>query len=114
MRKKIMLVSAVVASAIALKVYAGTLLAAPGYVAPGCSWNTTSDTSYWPGVKVNVVGLYCSGTTTPVLVKATVTQPSAPYGNGSSDCTMSPSGGTAYTYSSPLTCSSYSVSTKQL
>jgi hypothetical protein len=113
MLKKIMLVGLFILSFSSFNLYAGTLLASPGFVATGCNWNILSNSSYWPGVTVNVIGLFCNGNTNPVLVRVVVTQPGFPYGNGSSQCTMNASGGTElYTYSSPLTCTSYSVSTK--
>lgn len=113
MLKKIILAGIFIASSCVSSAFAGTLLASPGFVAIGCNWNTISNSSYWPGVTVNVTGLFCNGNSNPVLVRVVVTQPGFPYGNGSSQCTMNASGGTElYTYSSPLTCPSYSVSTK--
>jgi len=107
MRKKIIFAFGSVLSLIAVKVLAATLLASPGYVATGCSWNYLGGGVYSPGVTVNVTGLFCNGAG-PILVKQVVTQPS-----GQSSCTMNQSASPdLYTYSSPLTCDSYSVSTK--
>ncbi len=105
MRKKIIFAIGSVVSLVAVKVLAATLLATPGYTAPGCSWTQIGGGSY-PPVTVTVTGLFCDGAG-PLLVKQLVTQP------GYSDCTMHASGNpNLYTYSSPVTCNSYSVSTK--
>lgn len=106
MRKKIIFAVGSVASFIAVKALAATLLASSGYVAAGCSWNYLGGGYYSP-VTVNVTGLFCNGAG-PILVKQVVTQPT-----GYASCTMSQSASPdLYTYSSPLTCTSYSVSTK--
>ncbi|PUA27483.1 MAG: hypothetical protein B0W54_12995 [Cellvibrio sp. 79] len=106
MRKKIIFALGSIASFVAVKALAATLLASPGYIAAGCSWNSIGGGSY-PPVTVSVTGLFCNGAG-PILVKQVVTQP-----GGSSSCTLYQSGSPdLYTYSSPLTCNSYSVSTK--
>jgi hypothetical protein len=106
MRKKITLAFGSVLTLVAIKAIAATLLATPGYVASGCSWNYMGGGYYSP-VTVTVTGLYCNGAG-PILVKQYIDQPS-----GSDTCTMSKSGDPAlYTYSSTVTCDSYSVSTK--
>jgi len=105
MRKKIIFAFGSVLSFVAIKALAATLLATPGYVAPGVSWNYMWSGSYSPGVSVNVTGLYWNGVG-PILVKQVITQP-----NGQSSCNMSKSADPAlYTYSSTVTCDSYSVS----
>lgn len=105
MRKKIIFAFGSVLSFFAIKALAATLLATPGYVAAGASWNYMWSGSYYPGVSVNVTGLYWNGVG-PILVKQVITQP-----NGQSSCTMSKSADPAlYTYSSTVTCDSYSVS----
>lgn len=105
MRKKIIFALGSVASFVAVKALAATLLASPGYVASGCSWNSIGGGSY-PPVTVSVTGLFCNGAG-PILVKQVVSQP------GSSSCTLYQSANPdLYTYSNPLTCNSYSVSTK--
>lgn len=105
MRKKIIFAVGSVISFVAVKVLAATLLATPGYVAPGCSWTQIGGGSY-PPVTVTVTGLFCNGAG-PLLVKQLVTQP------GYSECTMYASGNpNLYTYSSTVTCNSYSVSAK--
>ena len=107
MRKKIIFAIGSVLSLVAIKALAATLLATPYYVAPGCSWNYMGGGAY-PPVTVTVTGLYCNGAG-PILVKQLVTQP-AGY---PPSCQMAPSGNPAlYTYSSTVTCDSYSVSTK--
>ena len=108
MRKKIIFALGSVVSFVAVKALAATLLATPGYIATGCSWNSIGGGSY-PPVTVSVTGLFCNGVGAgPILVKQVVTQP-----GGSSSCTLYQSGSTdLYTYSTPLTCNSYSVSTK--
>ncbi len=106
MRKKIILVVGSVISFVAVKALAATLLAAPGYVASGCSWNYLGGGYYSP-VSVSVHGLFCNGAG-PILVKQVVTQPT-----GYAECTLHQSASPdLYTYSSPSTCTNYSVSTK--
>lgn len=105
MRKKIILAVGSVISLVAVKVLAATLLATPTYAAPGCSWSQIAGGVY-PPVTVTVTGLFCNGAG-PLLVKQLATQP------GYSDCTMYASGNpNLYTYSNPVTCNSFSVSTK--
>jgi hypothetical protein len=106
MRKKIIFAFGSVVSFVAIKALAATLLASPGYVAAGCSWNYLGGGFYSP-VTVSVNGLYCNGVG-PILVKQVVAQPT-----GIASCTMHQSASPElYTFSSPLTCDSYSVSTK--
>ena len=106
MRKKIILAfGAATISLIAVKALAGTLLASPGYVAPGCSWNNLGG-GYFSGVTVSVTGLYCAGTG-PILVQTVVMPPS-----GTATCTLAAQKPNDYTYSSTLVCNNYSVSTK--
>lgn len=106
MRKKIMLAAGIAISLVTVKVLAGTLLASPGYVAPGCSWNHLGGGYYSPGVTVSVTGLYCNGAG-PILVQTVVMPPS-----GTATCSLGSANPNLYTYSNPLVCNNYSVSTK--
>ncbi len=108
MRKKIIFAFGSVLTLVAIKALAATLIASPGYVASGCSWSYMGGGYYSP-VTVTVTGLFCNGDTQrPVLVKQLITQPNSP-----SSCSMAPSGDPAfYTFSSTVTCDSYSVYTK--
>jgi hypothetical protein len=104
MRKKIIFAVGSIISLVAVKALAGTLLATPGYTAPGCNWTNIGGGYYHP-VSVSVMGLYCNGEG-PALVKTTVSQPSGP-----ATCSVS-TGNTSlypYSYSSSLTCNDYSV-----
>lgn len=105
MQKKIIFTFGSILSFIAVKALAATLLASPGYTAPGCSWNTMGG-GYYPPVTVSVTGLFCDGAG-PILVKTVIMQPS-----GQASCSLSTGNTNLYTYSSPLICNDYSVSTK--
>lgn len=102
MRKKIIFAVGSVISFVAVKALAATLLATPSYTAPGCTWTNIGGGYYHP-VSVSVMGLYCDGVG-PALVKTNISQP-----NGSASCSLSTGNTSLYTYSSPLTCNSFSV-----
>ena len=102
MRKKIIFALGSVISFVAVKALAATLLATPYSTAPGCTW-TNIGGGYYPPVTVSVTGLFCNGVG-PALVKTVIMQPS-----GQASCSLSTTNTSLYSYSSPLTCDSFSV-----